>query len=92
MDFSRREFLKTGLASIDAKGMTKLDTYTVRIPCSTPFATLSEADGRSVADLERLRDGFLAELLELVERYAVTGRGDALLPVAAAGPTAAALG
>jgi peptide/nickel transport system substrate-binding protein len=32
-----------GLASIDAKGMTKLDTYTVRIPCSTPFATLSEA-------------------------------------------------
>jgi carnitine 3-dehydrogenase len=53
---------------------------------------LSEADGRSIADLERLRDGFLAELLELVERYAVTGRGDALLPVAAAGPTAAALG
>jgi peptide/nickel transport system substrate-binding protein len=32
-----------GLASIDAKGMTKLDAYTVRIPCSTPFATLSEA-------------------------------------------------
>ena len=32
-----------GLASIDAKGMTKLDTYTVRIPCSTPFATLGEA-------------------------------------------------
>lgn len=31
-----------------------------------------EADGRSVADLERLRDGFLAELLALVERYAVT--------------------
>jgi hypothetical protein len=53
---------------------------------------LSEADGRSVADLERLRDGFLAELLELVERYAVTGRGDALLPVAAVSPTAAALG
>jgi carnitine 3-dehydrogenase len=53
---------------------------------------LREADGRSVTDLERLRDGFLAELLELVERYAVTGHGDALLPVAAAGPTAAALG
>jgi peptide/nickel transport system substrate-binding protein len=32
-----------GLASIDAKGMTKLDSYTVRIPCSTPFATLAEA-------------------------------------------------
>ena len=32
-----------GLASIDAKGMTKLDAYTVRIPCSTPFATLSES-------------------------------------------------
>src|SRR5271170_3919897 len=53
---------------------------------------LREAGGRSVADLERLRDGFLAELLELVERYAVAGGGDALLPVAAAGPTAAALG
>jgi peptide/nickel transport system substrate-binding protein len=32
-----------GLASIDAKGMTKLDAYTVRIPCSTPFATLYQA-------------------------------------------------
>jgi peptide/nickel transport system substrate-binding protein len=32
-----------GLASIDAKGMTKLDQYTVRIPCSTPFATLDQA-------------------------------------------------
>jgi carnitine 3-dehydrogenase len=32
---------------------------------------LREADGRSVAELEQLRDGFLAELLELVERYAV---------------------
>src|SRR5580700_3692895 len=32
-----------GLASIDAKGMTKLDAYTVRIPCSTPFATLHQA-------------------------------------------------
>ena len=53
---------------------------------------LREADGRSVAELERLRDGFLAELLELVERYAVAGRGEALLPGAAAGPTAAALG
>src|SRR5580700_10537300 len=32
-----------GLASIDVKGMTKLDAYTARIPCSTPFATLAEA-------------------------------------------------
>jgi peptide/nickel transport system substrate-binding protein len=32
-----------GLASIDAKGMTKLDAYTVRIPCSTPFATFAES-------------------------------------------------
>ena len=32
-----------GLASIDAKAMTKLDPYTVRIPCSTPFATLGQA-------------------------------------------------
>jgi peptide/nickel transport system substrate-binding protein len=32
-----------GLASIDAKHMTKLDAYTVRIPCSTPFATLHQA-------------------------------------------------
>jgi len=32
-----------GLASVDAKGMTKLDAYTARIPCRTPFATLAEA-------------------------------------------------
>jgi peptide/nickel transport system substrate-binding protein len=32
-----------GLASIDAKNMTKLDTYTVRIPCTRPFATLHQA-------------------------------------------------
>jgi peptide/nickel transport system substrate-binding protein len=32
-----------GLASVDAKGMTKLDDYTVRIPCTTPFATLHQA-------------------------------------------------
>ena len=32
-----------GLASVDAKAMTKLDAYTARIPCSTPFATLAEA-------------------------------------------------
>jgi peptide/nickel transport system substrate-binding protein len=32
-----------GLASIDAKGMTKLDPLTVKIPCVTPFATLVQA-------------------------------------------------
>ena len=32
---------------------------------------LREADGRPVAELERLRDEFLAELLQLVERYGV---------------------
>jgi hypothetical protein len=59
---------------------------------------LREADGRSVAELERLRDGFLAELLELVERYTVAApvmapvMADGGEPVAAAGPTAAALG
>jgi len=35
-----------------------------------------QADGRSVADLERLRDGFLADLLDLVGRYAVTPVSD----------------
>jgi carnitine 3-dehydrogenase len=33
-----------------------------------------EAAGRSVADLERLRDDFLAELLPLVERFSSTQR------------------
>jgi peptide/nickel transport system substrate-binding protein len=32
-----------GLASIDAAGLRKLDNYTVKIPCKTPFATLLEA-------------------------------------------------
>ena len=32
-----------GLASIDAKGLAKLDPLTVRIPCKTPFATLHQA-------------------------------------------------
>jgi len=32
-----------GLSSIDAKGLTKLDSLTVRIPCTTPFASLYEA-------------------------------------------------
>ncbi len=41
---------------------------------------LREADGRSVAELERLRDGFLAELLVLVERYALTARTEPAEP------------
>jgi len=68
---------------------------------------LRQADGRSVADLERLRDGFLADLLELVERYTVTPRirsgeydGEAktarpagpVRTVAAAEPAASAIG
>jgi carnitine 3-dehydrogenase len=32
---------------------------------------LRQADGRSVAELERLRDGFLVELLGLIGRYTV---------------------
>ena len=47
---------------------------------------LSEADGRSVADLERLRDGFLAELLTLVERYAVTAWTEPAGPAVPAEP------
>jgi peptide/nickel transport system substrate-binding protein len=31
------------LSSIDAKGITKLDSLTLRIPCTTPFASLYEA-------------------------------------------------
>ena len=53
---------------------------------------LREADGRSVAELERRRDGFLADLLELVERYAVGDGVEPAMPVVAAGPTPAALG
>jgi carnitine 3-dehydrogenase len=34
-----------------------------------------EADGRSVADLERQRDEFLAALLELVERFSTSPAG-----------------
>ena len=45
-----------------------------------------QADGRSVADLERLRDGFLADLLELVERYTVTPRIESAEPDERAGP------
>ena len=34
---------------------------------------LAEAAGRPVAELERLRDEFLAELIPLVERYSAGG-------------------
>jgi carnitine 3-dehydrogenase len=49
---------------------------------------LRQADGRSVAELERLRDGFLADLLDLVDRHAVTPRVDEAGAVVTAGPTA----
>ncbi len=46
-----------------------------------------EAAGRSVAELERRRDDFLAELLVLLERFSVSPDGDARQPGAAgAGP------
>ncbi len=47
---------------------------------------LREADGRSVAELERLRDGFLADLLVLVERYAVAPAAEPAAAPAPAGP------
>jgi carnitine 3-dehydrogenase len=53
---------------------------------------LREADGRSVAELERLRDGFLAELLDLVERYTVGSGAEPDVPVAAVSPAATAFG
>src|SRR5215469_5376756 len=45
---------------------------------------LREADGRSVAQLERQRDAFLAELLPLVDRFSVDG-GPATQPAGSAG-------
>jgi carnitine 3-dehydrogenase len=49
---------------------------------------LEQADGRSVAELERRRDQFLAELLDLVKRFSIdpaagAGAGPAAGPVAA---------
>jgi pimeloyl-ACP methyl ester carboxylesterase len=66
---------------LDHFGAALLEPWTrLQAPSLTPElrermieGCLREADGRSVAELERLRDGFLAELLVLVERYAVTG-------------------
>jgi carnitine 3-dehydrogenase len=53
---------------------------------------LREADGRSVAELERLRDGFLVELLKLVDRYAVAGGAELAATATAVDQTAAAVG
>ena len=36
-----------GLSSIDAKGITKLDSLTLRIPCTTPFAIAVRSAGHS---------------------------------------------
>ncbi len=50
-----------------------------------------EAAGRSVADLERLRDDFLAELLPLVERFSAAQHlPEAAEPVPSCGPVAEA--
>jgi carnitine 3-dehydrogenase len=67
---------------LDHFGAALLEPWTrLQAPALTPElrdrmieGCLREADGRSVAELERLRDGFLAELLMLVERYALAGR------------------
>jgi carnitine 3-dehydrogenase len=66
---------------LDHFGAALLEPWTrLQAPALTPElrdrmieGCLREADGRSVAELERLRDGFLAELLMLVERYALAG-------------------
>ena len=64
---------------LDHFGAALLEPWTrLEAPALTPElrdrmieGCLREADSRSVAELERLRDDFLAELLVLVERYAV---------------------
>ena len=73
---------------LDHFGAALLEPWTrLQAPVLTPElrdrmieGCLREADGRSVAELERLRDGFLAELLMLVERYAVTARAEPAEP------------
>ena len=73
---------------LDHFGAALLEPWTrLEAPALTPElrdrmieGCLREADGRSVAELERLRDGFLAELLTLVERYAVTARAEPAIP------------
>jgi hypothetical protein len=67
--------------TLDHFGAALLEPWTrLQAPALTPElrdqmieGCLRQADGRSVAELERLRDNFLAELLVLVERYALTG-------------------
>ena len=69
-----------------------MSTVTVQAPPLTPqlrermvAGCLQEAGGRSVAELERRRDEFLAELLALVDRFALAPdprpSGDVLLTV-----------
>ena len=80
---------------LDHFGAALLEPWTrLQAPALTPElrdrmieGCLREADGRSVAELERWRDGFLAELLELVERYAMTAADPVAVP--APGPTPA---
>src|ERR1700733_7690346 len=48
---------------------------------------LREANGRSVAELEQLRDGFLAELLDLVERYTGAAGGVHVILDTVSGPS-----
>ncbi|HEX5302844.1 MAG TPA: 3-hydroxyacyl-CoA dehydrogenase NAD-binding domain-containing protein [Streptosporangiaceae bacterium] len=66
---------------LDHFGAALLEPWTrLEAPALTPQlrermvdGCLREAAGRSVGDLERLRDEFLAELLPLVERYSAGG-------------------
>jgi carnitine 3-dehydrogenase len=79
---------------LDHFGAALLEPWTrLEAPALTPElrdrmieGCLRAADGRSVAELERLRDGFLAELLTLVERYAVTARAEPAEPAIPAEP------
>src|SRR5262252_6314989 len=65
---------------LDHFGAALLEPWTrLEAPALTPDlrermveGCLREANGRSMAELERWRDEFLAELLALVDRYAVT--------------------
>jgi carnitine 3-dehydrogenase len=66
---------------LDHFGAALLEPWTrLQAPALTPKlrermvdGCLRVAAGRSVADLERLRDEFLAELIPLVERYSAGG-------------------
>jgi len=66
---------------LDHFGAALLEPWTrLEAPALTPQlrermvdGCLRESAGRSVGDLERLRDEFLAELLPLVERYSAGG-------------------